>query len=197
MYGFHAIYCNDMRLDSNTYLATDYVALRRYLGEVRFNVLTAECSPARTIDMHDFSSTLPEQIARLAHAPPELCEIAILERALRDAIEAVEPIACSHTRQRVTLHPSVHLLKFSQNTVSIWSSLKCGETPPRPYRLETPQCVLVWRHDSQSRMRLLGEEEFTSLAAIRNGSDKPDPDYLRGWLDTGILTDAAKTGAAK
>lgn len=187
-----------MNTNFNTYLANDYDALRRYLGEVRFNALAVECDAIQLSNMRDSSSKLPEQIARLPLAPPELCEIATLERALRDAFEAVEASLPTSEKQKQTrLHPSVRLLTFTQNTVSIWSSLKCGEPPPRAYKLDAPQRVLVWRHNAQPRMRLLGEEEFTSLLAIRDGSGAINQDYFCGWLETEILTDVSMPEAAK
>lgn len=187
---------DDMGLNFNTALANDYDALRRYMGEVRFNALAAGCDETQTFDIRAASSKLPEQIASLPQMPPELSEIATLERALRNAFEAGEA-SVADTGQHFKLHPSVTLLTFTQNTASIWSSLKCGEPPPRPYRLDAPQRVLVWRHNAQPRMRLLGEEEFESLATLSNPSGPLDDNYLCGWLQTEVLTGTAKTCAEK
>ncbi len=187
---------DDMGANFNTYLANDYDTLRRYMGEVRFNALAAECDETQISDIRTASSKLPEQIASLTQLPPELSEIATLERALRDAFEAVEATV-SNAKKQIKLHPSVTLLTFAQNTVSIWSSLKCGEPPPRPFRLDTPQRVLVWRHNAHPRMRLLGEEEFMSLSAISGQTSTVDENYLCGWLQTEVLTDTSKTWAEK
>ena len=182
----------------NTYLANDYDALRRYLGEVRFNALAIECNEPNISNIRALSSKLPEQIARLPQAALELGELATLERALREAFEAVDTSGMgAGSKKNVTLHPSVKLLTFTQNTVSIWSSLKCGEPPPRPYKLDNPQHVLVWRQNAQPRMRLLGEEEYTALAAIRDASDNVDETYLCGWLEAGVLTVGSKSGVIK
>jgi hypothetical protein len=180
----------------STYLANDYDTLRRYMGEVRFNALAAECDETQISNIRAASSKLPEQIASLPQLPPELCEIATLERALRDAFEAVETNV-PNTNNNFKLHPSVNLLTFAQNTVSIWSSLKCGEPPPRPFKLDTPQHVLVWRNNAQPRMRLLGEEEFVSLTAIVESSGTMDENYLCGWLQTEVLTGTSNTCAEK
>jgi hypothetical protein len=182
----------DMGTNLNTSLAYDYDALRRYMGEVRFNALAAGCYETQSSDIRTASSRLPEQIASLPQMPPELSEIATLERALRNAFEAGDATT-PDAGQQFKLHPSVTLLTFTQNTASIWSSLKCGEEPPRPYRLDTQQRVLVWRHNAQPRMRLLGEEEFTSLTAISMSENVPDENYLCGWLQMEVLTGAAKT----
>jgi hypothetical protein len=179
----------DMGTNFNTSLAYDYDALRRYMGEVRFNALAAGCYETQSSDIRTASSKLPEQIASLPQMPPELSEIATLERALRYAFEAGEE-TLPDTSTHFKLHSSVTLLTFTQNTVSIWSSLKCGEPPPRPYRLDAPQRVLVWRHNAQPRMRLLGEEEFVSLAALSNPTSTFDENYLCGWLQTEVLTGA-------
>jgi hypothetical protein len=187
-----------MSMTFSTYLATDYNALRTYLGEVRFNALAAECDQSQWTNIRSLSSKLPEKLARLPQMPPELCEIATLERALRNALEAADmPPPRAENHKNFQLHPSVNLLTFTQNSVSIWSSLKCGEPPPRPYKLSLPQHVLVWRHNAHARMRLLGEEEFAALTSIRKTSDNFDKNYLNGWLETEVLIDASRHGTAK
>jgi Putative DNA-binding domain len=186
----------------NDYLATDYRALRSYLGEVRFNALAAEClaaHPAQSFNVRDYSATLPEDLVTFQMAHAELSELATLERALRMAFEASDVKTEATAQNQWKLHDSVSLLSFAQNTVSIWSSLKCGEPPPRPYKLDTPQHVLVWRCFGQPRMRILGEEEYLPLATLRDritvvGDDEP---YLRGWLDTEVLVETPSGCAEK
>ncbi len=202
-----------MATDFNQYLANDYCALRRYLGEVRFNALAAECieaHPSRNLNAHAYSARLPERIAAFHKASAELAELAELERALRDAFEATEAQALlpnsllpnSLLPERLRLHPSVHLISFTQNTLSIWSGLKCDEPPPRPYTLDTPQHVLVWRHNGQPRVRILGDDEYGLLDSIRTNScfaarDATSELYLRGWLETEVLAEAGKVEVVK
>ena len=204
----HVICIRDMATDFTQYLAIDYGVLRRYLGEVRFNALTSDCiaaNPSRNLNASAYSARLPERIASFHKASSELAELAELERALRDAFEATETQALSPDSllpERLRLHPSVHLISFTQNTLSIWSGLKCDEPPPRPYTLDTPQHVLVWRHNGQPRMRILGDDEHGLLDSIRTrfcfvAGDETSELYLRGWLETEVLAEAGKVDVAK
>jgi Putative DNA-binding domain len=218
-----------MQTDFNTYLANDYGALRRYVGEVRFNALAAECMAAYPVanpNQRSYSSKLPEWIAGFQEYAPELPELAALERAMRNAAEAADsPILAPTFAEKLSpeainsvsfkLHPSVQLFTFTQNTVSIWSSLRCNETPPRPYRLDLSQHAIVWRQGSISRIRTLGVDEYLALAAVQNEyrfdelcrilatrDREEEPTnramgYLRGWLEADVLTGASVKGATK
>jgi hypothetical protein len=120
--------------------------------------------------------------------------------------EQLDADAAKHLR--LEFHPSVSLLNFTQNTVGIWSSLMCDELPPRPFRLDAPQHVLVWRQGDRARMRILGDEECHAVETVQAHASferlcdrltlwepRDDPRirasaYVRGWIDSGVLADA-------
>ena len=88
-----------------------------------------------------------------------------------------------------------------------------------PYRLDTPQQVLVWRQGPAARFRLLGAEEATALddasrgetlgAIARRLADDGDPataikrsfTYLAGWLESqlvaGLVQNAGPSGSIR
>jgi hypothetical protein len=92
-------------------------------------------------------------------------------------------------------------LRVTTNVTGLWSCLKCDEMPPKPYRLEAPQEILVWRQGESSRFRLLGDEEAMAFDTAAEGAplsvvcdtiaamDGPGTaalraaGYLRGWVE--------------
>jgi hypothetical protein len=217
-----AIYQNAYTSRLTEFLAHDFEVLRQYLGEVRFTAMAAEyiaTHPSRHPNARWYSSQLPDFLTGHPDAPPELLELATLERAFADAFDAVEaPVIGKHFLTEVPpesvhnlafkIHPSFHSLSFSQNTSSIWSALKCGEAPPECEELDAPQQVIVWRQAQQSRMRILGYDEYMAVTAVKNGAtfgvvcemlamrDQEEnvalraATYLRGWLEAEILSEA-------
>jgi hypothetical protein len=207
-----------MTHEFNQQLANDYGILRRYVGEVRFNAMAVACASAG--DVRSRRKALPDMLAAV-HTPfPELVELALLERALRQAEDAPDAAILTrlqfeqihlqdHNISPISFHPSMQLLTFTQNTVGIWSSLQCGEIPPRPYRLEQPQKLMVWRQRDTARMRHLGEEEYRAVAIIQDTGnlnalhglleidatvqdvEQSALGYILGWLDSDILLSSA------
>jgi hypothetical protein len=188
-------------------LSSDYVALHRYLGEVKFNNLISEYISNKSHDCVNsrwLSNHLPDFIRSyfgFAHFP-EIPELASLERAFNTAFGAVEARTwnndnkTSMSDKTLKAHPSVSLLKFTQNTTSIWSALKCEEKPPKPHQLDDMQNVIVWRQGNAPRFRILGEEEAKALKRVINGVSykalcntlKTNAEtYLRGWIEAELI----------
>ncbi len=175
-------------------IASEYAMLQRYLGELRF-AACLQCCMTQPASWRRVADELPNLLSRSAHHTPEIAELAQLERAMRIAFEAAE----TQSGTCNTLHPSVSLLTFEHNTASLWSALICGEPPPRPYRLDQPQNLVIWRHKGNSRMRLLGEEEFLCISALLDGRrQKPATEfYVAGWLDSNVVWAATACPAEK
>jgi hypothetical protein len=173
-----------MHHSDTTAIADEYPMLLRYLGELRFAACLKACR-MQSRSWKKLADDLPGQLSVSAPTTPELAELARLEQAMRMAFEAVDAPHNATTQ----LHPSVSLLTFQHNTASLWSALICGEPPPRPYRLEHPQHLVIWRHKATPRMRLLGEEEFLCMTALLPGcTQKPATDfYVAGWLDSNVV----------
>jgi Putative DNA-binding domain len=204
------------------FLANDYEKLRAYVGEIRFNAMSAEFAaahPSRHSNARWFGQGLPDWLKSSGHFAQHLeCnELAELELALAMAFDSVdlpvlgiETLAALPPDQIATtafsFHPGLQSLNFQQNTVSLWSALQCEEHPPRPYTLDEPQTVMVWRQGTQSRFRILGAEETMALAnaqqgvpfgtlcemiAFSHGAEDAAvraATYLRGWFEAEILT---------
>jgi hypothetical protein len=175
-------------------IANEYPILQRYLGELRF-AACLQGSMTQSLSWRRLVDELPEQLSQSARTTPEIAELARLERAMRKAFEASDalPDNCH------MLHASVSLLTFAHNTASLWSALICGELPPRPYRLEVPQHLIIWRHKGNPRMRLLGEEEYHCMVALQPGRNQgPTTDfYIAGWLESNVVGGAAAAPAEK
>jgi hypothetical protein len=169
-------------------IAEEYPILLRYLGELRFAASLQGCL-TQFASWRKLADELPERLSASSCTTPEIAELAQLERAMRIAFEASDAAPDAQS----VLHPSVSLLTLQHNTASLWSALICGELPPRPYRLERPQHVLIWRQKGRPRMRLLGEEEYRCMTTLQPGQkQKPPTDfYVAGWLDSNVVWSAA------
>ena len=150
-------------------------------------------------------------------AHPEIAELAALEKALADVFDGpdatpltIEELASVSPEAWPSLlftpHPAGLRLTFGTNAADIWTALKAEATPPKPQRLPEPQAILVWRQEFMSRFRPLVPEEamlwdeaakgvrfgvLCEMVATFAGEDAAElraATYLKGWIDTGILT---------
>ncbi|NJM30626.1 MAG: DUF2063 domain-containing protein [Rhizobiales bacterium] len=205
------------------FLANDHEKLSCYMGEAAFATMSKAYVAKYPSDQPNarwYSRHLPEFLAATPpfKKSPELAELALLERALNDAFDA--PEAAHKTfddlaavppediaQAQFAIHPSARCITVVTNVTGLWSSLRCGEQPPSPYRLDEPQEVLIWRQGSSSRFRLLGKEESMTLAKAQEGlpfgvicemiAMMDDPDtaairaatYLRGWIEAELISD--------
>jgi hypothetical protein len=156
--------------------------------------------------------------ARADYVPhPEIAELAELEKALADAfdgpdadplrIEALTALAPETWPQLVfTPHPTAIRLAFKTNAADIWCALKDETAPPAPTLLPEPRAILVWRQDFMARFKPLCAEEammwdeaakgvcfgvLCEMAATFAGEEDAElraATYLKGWVDTGMLT---------
>ena len=215
------VYRNGYLLRLTEFLANDYDQLKCYLGETRFNDMARAYAirhPSDNPNARWFSKHLPDFLkdASPFRRHPELAEIARLEQALNDVFDAPDtPILVMQDLAAIPpedigtvsfeLVPAVQKIIVTTNVSSLWSSLKCGETPPSAIDLDTPVQILVWRQQSGSRFRLLGDEEAMALDCVAQGlsfaavcemiamHDAPDDaamraaGYLRGWLEAEII----------
>jgi hypothetical protein len=180
-------------------LAAHLPVLRRYVGETKFNDLVTEL-------VQHFPGKLAAALAGataafLRHHPffmhcPELAELVELQLAFQAALEAPPPnlINSAKAASGFQLVVNAQLLRFSQNTTSIWSALTAGEMPPKPHPLEAEQKVLVWRQGEIARFRLLGQEEADLIEALQKPAALPAAEnpaqrqrYIEGWIAADLL----------
>lgn len=183
-------------------VAAEFPVLARYMGESRFKAASlafASNRPARITDQRSWLRQFP---AHLQNAEPhrhfpELAELAELEIRYHVAQEIDDshiarlgaPEAADE--QKLCLHHSVTRLLFHQNTTSLWSALQCGEIPPRPFRLDQAQHVVVWRQGSTVRFRMLGDDEAAALASFEERPSKTSS-YFRNWVEAGLVVPVVK-----
>ena len=211
-------------------LAGEYRKLGCYMGETAFAAMArayVACHPSARPNVRWYARHLPEFLAGcLPYArTPELAELASLEGALNDAFDAPQaPVAtCAElaalgsatlAAAALDIHPSARRLRVTTNVTGLWSCLKCDELPPKPYRLEAPREILVWRQGESSRFRLLGDEEamaFDTAAegaplsvvcetiAAMDGSGTAAlraAGYLRGWVEAQAVSRIRLVAAA-
>lgn len=211
-------------------LAGEHRKLRCYMGETAFAAMArayVACQPSTRPNARWYARHLPEFLARsLPYARmPELAELAGLDGALNDAFDAPQaPVAtCADlaalgsaalSAAALDIHPSVRRLRVTTNVTGLWSCLKCDEMPPKPYRLEAPQEILLWRQGESSRFRLLGDEEAMAFDTAAEGAplsivcetiaamDGPGTaalraaGYLRGWVEAQAVSRIRLAAAA-
>jgi hypothetical protein len=203
------------------FLLHDYEKLRAYLGFVRFSEMAGRYISAHPSDQPNarwFSRHLPEFLKSSPHyrRHPEIAELALLERAINDAFDGPDhPIVTMAQLAIIApedfpaatflIAPTVHRFSVWTNVASLWSSLKCGETPPPSEDFAVPSEILVWRQGVGSRFRIVGAEEAMAFDKARDGLSFSlicetiamygDADtaglraatYLRGWMEAEII----------
>jgi hypothetical protein len=183
-------------------VAAEFPVLARYMGENRFKAAAlafASNRPARITDQRSWLGQFPAHLQKAEphwHFP-ELAELAELEfryhvaQDIDDSQIARLGAPEVAEEQKLSLHPSVTRLLFHQNTTSLWSALQCGEIPPRPFRLDQAQHVVVWRQGSTVRFRMLGDDEAAALASFEERPSKTSP-YFRNWVEAGLVVAVVK-----
>ena len=190
------------------FLEHEYSILRLYLGEIAFDNLTLDFvgpQPPKFINARNLCQQLPSFLSSYGAFKFrwEIPELAQLELALNTAFAAPD---AKPSATELVIHPSAQCLRFRQNTLSIWSALKCESAPPKPHSLEIPQTIIVWRQGASARFRILGNEEASAYHAAslglnfeqivaqtlwENGQHNVHQrcaTYLEGWVAAEILT---------
>jgi Putative DNA-binding domain len=196
----------------------DHPLLYAYLGETFDEIARGYVSdqPSRSQNARWFSHRLPDYLSEKLPSEPQYADLAALERALNDAFDApdTEPLALAdlaavppeHWSDLVfEPHPSARRLAFSTNAHAIWQALKNEEAPPPVEMRETPENIIVWRHETTPKVRRMSDEEammwneavngvpFGSLCELIAVYDDPDDaplraaQHLQGWITSGLL----------
>jgi len=197
----------------------DHPLLHACVGDEAFNELARSYvadRPSQNQNARWFSHRLPDYLTEKHPNEPQLADLAALERALNDAFDAPD-------RETLTLadlatvspenwsslvfapHPSAQRLSFKSNAHAIWLALKNEEPPPPVETSETPENILVWRHETTPKLRRMSDEEammwneavngvpFGDLCELVAVYDDPDgaplraAQHLQGWIVSGLL----------
>jgi hypothetical protein len=166
-------------------LGEDYEQVHAYLGDQGFARLVKSYIAANPSDQRSarwFGRHLPAYVRGSTAYPKhaEVAELAELEKSLR--------------------------LTFATNAADVWTALKNGSAPPKPIHLPERQALIVWGQDFMARFRPLSTEEAMMWdeaakgGALRcpvrdggtfageDGAELRAASYLKGWVDTGLLT---------
>jgi hypothetical protein len=200
--------------DTPTDVAAAFPMLRKYLGAVRFDTIMRDCKSTQVASLPALLNTV---------ATEDVHEIACFEAAVQAAMEAPDMPTLAlrdfpqrfDASQRFTFHPSWQRLQFTQNTTTIWASLKSDQVPPRPFNLEQPQTLMIWSHREQPRFRTISEDEDAALQAAKRGltyngicgvlANRATTEpyearatiYLRGWFEAEMLLKGGAKPAEK
>ena len=204
------VYADAYRLRLIEALETDFVALRAYLGEEKFNALSRhyiDASPSRHYSLRYFGTSFADFLARTAPyaETPLLTELAAFDWALSaafdatddpvltvDAIAAVAADAWPNLRFRA--HASVGRLDLQWNAPAIWRAADNSEALPSPAKSETPIPWVIWRQDLATYFRSLAVHEAYALDALRGGACFAD--ICEGLCEWIAPTDAATMAAS-
>jgi len=110
---------------------------------------------------------------------------------------------------KMTLHPSVQLVKHTQNVRAIWCAVKDEKPLPKPERLAETDHYIIWRDVStiKTQYRYLEQDEAVALDVVSKGGsfvaicealttvieDQNEiplraASLLKTWVNTGLLT---------
>lgn len=203
-------------------LRHEHEVLHGYLGDDQFISLARAyiaAHPSRNQNARWFAAHLPEYLATTepyaAHV--ELAGLAALQRALTNAFDAADaPVLTianlatvppeAWANMTFVPHPAVARLDRAANVLAIWLALKDETPPPAVENKDTPERLIVWRHETRPMVRRLEPEEamlwdeaakgvpFGVLCEMAATYDDPDTaalrvaQYLQGWIAGGALS---------
>ncbi len=177
-----AVYRNNVAVGLTDALADAFPAVRRIVGEEFFRAMArihALAEPPASPILLDYGAKFPDFIAGFPPAAglPYLAAVARIERAWREAYYAAEaePIdpgafagldADELPSLRLTLHPSLRLVRSSFPALTIWD-LNIGDEPPATVDL-TGRCedALIVRPRAEVEARRLPGGGFEFIAAL-------------------------------
>jgi hypothetical protein len=200
-------------------LAARYARLAAYLGDTGFaDLVRALTRTHPEMAGDELAGELPLflQMAEPYRRFAELAEFAVLEQAIEGAFQApcssvvrMEELAAlapeTFAYAVLAIQKPLTWLKFRTNVTSLWASMRCGVTPPKPERLAEPVDVIVWRQARAARFRILGAEEAAVLKQASQGvpfgalcemmMEGGDAEsaatraagYLRGWVEAELV----------
>jgi hypothetical protein len=210
-------------------LGWDYPVLKKILGVKRFEKLGyayIDAHPSPSFSIRLFGRYFPEFLANQPTAVPAHAEMAALEWALSQAIDAADSSyltfaelakipAEAWVEMRLTFHPSVVALPCFYNVTDVWRVVNQNKPKPRwRYQKKSQYCV-VWRYEQRSYFIELSEAEYTLYQAIQQNktfvelcealakhfAEEEIPAFasttLQKWVSQGLLAKAHFTVVTK
>jgi hypothetical protein len=194
------IYYDAYRLRLIEALATDYEALREYMGAEGFDAACrtyVERTPSSFRNVRWYGAGLPAFL-RDTHPfaqLPILAEIALFEWMLTLAFDARDLTALSFDDLAAipgdawpmltfALHPCVQLIDLRTNAPAFRKAADAGEALPAVVVADEPTPWLIWRSSYTPCFRSLSQPEAWALRAVQSGADFTRLcEGLCDWLD--------------
>lgn len=203
-------------------LATNFSVLQIYLGHEQFEALAYEyidMFPSHFRSIRWFGDHLENYLQE--NEPysdyPYLAELAKIEWTQTIVFDAMNSDVVtqellgkippeSWVDMCFDVHPSVHLLQLSWNTVSIWQALSQEESPEELRKSDMPVTWMFWRQNLINYYcSLTSDEEFAFVAVLKGKSfgeiceglcDFVDEEevamraasLLKGWIAADLIT---------
>ena len=180
-----SIYADAYRSRLVEALATDYPALREWLGADEFKALVlafVAAHPSRFANLRWYGGDLARFLARspVWRKRPLLAELAAFEWALGLAFDAADaPLleagalanvpARSWPALTFRLHPSVQRLALRGDAPRMWQWAQDRGRRPAPAMRREPVAWIVWRKGFAPFYRALPADEAWALAAVARG----------------------------
>ncbi|WP_454784040.1 HvfC/BufC family peptide modification chaperone [Legionella sp. WA2024007413] len=177
-----AIYANGFYSRLEETLMSDYSTLAAIMGDEEFSQMSRNYThsyPSYSYSLNNFGSNLNQFLTETLpyREKPYLAEIAAFEWTEYQAIVAHDPNILSVAdlqslplsqwpEMKFYLHPSCKIITMQWNSLSLINALRRNKSLPKPKKLQTPQCVMVWRRQLDVRYRKLEHLELTMLNAI-------------------------------
>lgn len=222
-----AIYQNAYHQRLCEALRSNFPAVHQLLGDVDFAAAAQQFllkHPPSTASIRWFGEGFPNWL--FEEPPysgcPATSELAQFEWALRHAIDAADADRMKTDHMQAIapeqwseiyfqLHPSVTLLNFQWNTISIWQALNNNATPPQPKK--SPSQWIVSRQDDlmnawrsvealeiEALTRLTGGQSFGDLCEhifeqLKDSQQAINQSvvWLKTWIEQGLLTESDLT----
>jgi hypothetical protein len=180
-----AVYRNNVVVSLIAALRTKFPATERIVGEEFFGAMArvfVMAHPPRSKILHTYGEDFGDFIARFEPAAElvYLADVARLEAARTRAYHAADATALNAAdfggiapdaigSLRVTLHPSLDILRSRHPVVTIWS-MNAGEAELAPVDESRAEDALIVRPDLDVTVRLLPPGGADFIAGLREGA---------------------------
>ncbi len=177
-----AIYANGFYARLEETLMSDYSTLAAVMGDDQFSQMSETYThtyPSYNYSLNNFGENLSQFLTETLpyKKNPYLAEIAAFEWAEYQAIVAHDANLLSVAElqslplsqwpeMRFHLHPSCKILTMHWNSLALIKASRNNKSIPSPKKLQTPQCVMIWRRQLEVRYCKLESSELTMLNAI-------------------------------
>lgn len=184
------IYYSAYRLRLAAALATDYGALKHWVGDTRFDKLALaylEAHPSPFRNLRWFGRAMAKFLREDPRfgGEPVLSELAEFEWTQGLAFDAVDAPHLTFddlasvppedwANIRFIPHTSLHLITAQWNVIPIWHAHANGEALPKAKSGEQANVIAVWRHDYKSYFRTLDPVESMLWQMLAEGTSFGD-----------------------